>query len=189
MLKEIMLEPENCIVTLINTKRNRTFLEKAVHKEFFDMSIVYHQFLPDYRPLPGEKFASVAVREEMLQRAGITLEELHDTAFQITMREFPAQMEQISESFYMVSNYLRSYGAAAMFDMKFMEKTAGKFGENFYIIPCSMDMIEIVAESRIEAEELSGLFERWNANLEERKILSDNLYLYNRRKKQIEIVK
>lgn len=187
-MKGIRLKPKNCIVSLMNTARNRERLDTAVHKEFFDMSIVYHQFLPEFVPLPGERYSTALVSVDMFQKSGVTLEKLHDTALKVMKQEFPAELKPDNGIFYVATNYLKQFGSAAMLDMEFMEETAERLGESFYIVPCLRDIIQIAAESSIEAEKLYELFTDWNVRLKEYEVLSDHIYLYNRKKKQIEIV-
>lgn len=188
MVKRIVLKPKSCIVSLMNTARNRERLDTVVHKGFFDMSIVYHQLMSELEPLPGGRYSTALVSVDMFQKAGITLEKLHDTALAVTKQAFPAELKQDNDIFYVATNYLKQFGSSAMLDMDFMEETGEKLGENFYIVPCLRDMIQIVAESSIEAEKLYELFTNWNARLREYEVLSDHIYLYNRKKKQIEIV-
>jgi len=188
MVKRIVLKPKSCIVSLMNTARNRERLDTVVHKEFFDMSIVYYQFLPEFVPLPGERCSTALVSVDMFQKSGVTLEELHDTALAVTKQALPAELKQDNDIFYVATNYLKQFGSSAILDMEFMEETGEKLGENFYIVPCLRDMIQIAAESSIEAEKLYELFTNWNARRKEYEVLSDHIYLYNRKKKQIEIV-
>lgn len=185
-MKETKLETKSCILSLMNTKRNQDFLEKVIHKEFFDMSIVYRQIL-EYNVIYGDRHPSIGISCAMMEREGVTIEKIEKDAYIVSTREFPAEMKMIAEKHYMVSNYLRYFGAAAMLYDGFFEKAAGFLEESFYLFPTTIDGFEVIAESKAEPEKLAKRLAVWNEKQADSKVLSDNIYYYDRIKKKFEI--
>ncbi len=185
-MNEIRMDIKSCILSLTNTKRNQVFLDKVIHKEFFDMSIVYRQIM-GFLEFDRDRIASIGISYEMLERERVAIRELEKAAYQTTFEAFPAEMGMREEGHYVVSNYLHYYGATAMLDNTFLEEAAKTFGEGFYIIPTNIDRIDVIAESKAEPKELAEILARWNESQEGYEILSDNIYYYDRMKKKIEV--
>ena len=87
-----------------------------------------------------------------------------------------------TEKMYILSNEMRSYGAAALIYPDCLRKIAGVVGENFFVIPSSVHETIIVAESEAPGrEELASMIEEINeTQVEAEEVLSDRAYYYDR---------
>lgn len=77
---EIITEFENCkdkiVPRLVSLKMNQSLLESRPHKVIEDLAVTYHVVLYGF----SEGAGSVAVSNDILERWGIDIEELHNTA-------------------------------------------------------------------------------------------------------------
>ena len=86
-----------------------------------------------------------------------------------------------TEKMYILSNHMRSYGAAALIYPEQLRKIAEEVGENYYVLPSSVHETIIVAESESpDKEELCSLIKEINeTQVEAEEVLSDHAYYYD----------
>ena len=142
--------------------------------------------------------ASMMVRAEHMDMWKVTEEDLYYRASKNTQELLPYEFapmrtvieellglgmeEGPAEKMYILSNEMRSYGAAALIYPDCLRKIAGVVGENFFVIPSSVHETIIVAESEAPGrEELGSMIEEINeTQVEAEEVLSDRAYYYDR---------
>lgn len=191
----------NLGIKLVNTKKNEKFLESVPHKEFLDLSVIYQ-----VEVRIDENTGSFTIRNELMNKYGITLDELHKEALDsmknrkvvtiIGMIEKIASLTMPAESFeklkelnafeildngmIYISNETKILGATAILYEDTLKKLADIFKEDYYILPSSIHEVLAVKATGIYVEDLKAMVKETNAeHVEPDEVLSDNVYHYN----------
>lgn len=95
--------------------------------------------------------------------------------------------EEEEESLYVLSNKLRSFGAASMLYEGILEKVGQKLGENYYILPSSIHEVIVVPESKSPVkQDLEEMVREINeTQVEEEEVLSDRVYYFSRKENRL----
>ena len=90
---------------------------------------------------------------------------------------------------YILSNEIRSYGAAAILYEGRLERIGDYLKENYYVLPSSVHEVIIVPESEAPAQaELSRLVKEINeTQVDPEEVLSNHAYYYDRKQKKLQI--
>lgn len=184
---------------LISRNRYAEIPMEVPHKDFLDLVVVYSVTVKD--DLEGT--ASLIVNNWMLEYGDITPEELETntrrntekTGFEVmkvseVLREL-TDMEiedpDDSISLYVITNHNKIYGANAMLFTEPFEKLAEELDSDLYILPSSVHEV-LAVRKYATVEELRDMVTSINATiLKPDEVLSDNVYIYDRKAKEIRI--
>lgn len=150
-------------------------------------------------------FDFMLIPQDLLAEWDITEKELEKTADDNMMKRFPpvlhAMEEQIKEmttgqpapnrlqkgidrekpDIYVLTNSMKMYGAAAVLYPGILEQVRNVLDDNFFIIPSSTEEVLIVPEkSGARKEQLKQILMDVNSQMEEKEVLSDNIYEYGK---------
>lgn len=188
---------------LINREKNMSLLKYVPYREFLDLAVVY------FISVEGIGNASVLIRDGLVDRWGVTEEELYSCAMQNTPLLFPENILPMSEvlkdmlsveampeeafaviedTIYVATNQSKIFGAAVLLYPRFLEHEAEALGRNFYIIPSSVHEVLIIPAEKIEqdADELLEMVKEVNTTqVSNEEVLSDNVYYYDREKNEV----
>ena len=182
---------------LIHRGKNEKLLNDIPYVPWMDLAIVVFVLL-EVSPYGT---ATVLVRKEHLEIWGLTEAQLFDEAKKNTPILLPYQFcpmrkllreicpyavdegEEEEESLYVLSNKLRSFGAASMLYEGILEKVGQKLGENYYILPSSIHEVIVVPESKSPVkQDLEEMVREINeTQVEEEEVLSDRVYYFERK--------
>lgn len=182
---------------LIHRGKNEKLLNDIPYVPWMDLAIVVFVLL-EVSPYGT---ATVLVRKEHLEIWGLTEAQLFDEAKKNTPILLPYQFcpmrkllreicpyavdegEEEEESLYVLSNKLRSFGAASMLYEGILEKVGQKLGENYYILPSSIHEVIVVPESKSPVkQDLEEMVREINeTQVEEEEVLSDRVYYFSRK--------
>lgn len=186
---------------LIHRGKNEKLLNDIPYVPWMDLAIVVFVLL-EVSPYGT---ATVLVRKEHLEIWGLTEAQLFDEAKKNTPILLPYQFcpmrkllreicpyavdegEEEEESLYVLSNKLRSFGAASMLYEGFLEKVGQKLGENYYILPSSIHEVIVVPESKSPVkQDLEEMVREINeTQVEEEEVLSDRVYYFSRKENRL----
>ena len=186
---------------LIHRGKNEKLLNDIPYVPWMDLAIVVFVLL-EVSPYGT---ATVLVRKEHLEIWGLTEAQLFDEAKKNTPILFPYQFcpmrkllreicpyavdegEEEEESLYVLSNKLRSFGAASMLYDGILEKVGQKLGENYYILPSSIHEVIVVPESKSPVkQDLEEMVREINeTQVEEEEVLSDRVYYFSRKENRL----
>lgn len=192
---------------LINARDNERLLENMPHKTMADLAAIYLIRLDENE----ERTFLVKVTDVLLERFGLTLDELHELAVQnmeeyqeiefigMTRKLFGLEelisgdhLEGVSlfekEPMNILSVLNWGGGAAALLSKKTMESVIEKIGEDFYILPASVNEVIILVDENVPVKDLIEIVGEANTEvvLPEEK-LSDSVYVYDRENHEIRI--
>lgn len=190
---------ENKIVYhLINREANKELLKEVPYEEYLDLAVIFYVLLE----VNFYGMASMMIRDEHLRMWGVTDQEIYQKACQNTWKLLPyefqtmsAVVEDIAEEeeederdvMYVLSNRIRSYGAAAVLYEGRLEGIGEYLRENYYVLPSSVHEMIIVPESEAPGkEELDRLVAEINrTQVDDEEVLSNQAYYYDRRKRKL----
>lgn len=194
---------------LINYKDNRRLLMDVPHKKVDDLAVIYKIDVPLQDERMGN--ASLTLRNEHLEMYGITEKELHSIAYENTKKMHPPLLinlngsivsfeepvnlleKDVSErmnSMYILTNSEKIFGATMILYPEVMEQTKQVIGEDFYILPSSLHEVILIQKEGYDPRFLGEMVREVNAQEVERdEILSDHVYEYNFKEKEIQTVK
>ena len=186
---------------LIHRGKNEKLLNDIPYVPWMDLAIVVFVLL-EVSPYGT---ATVLVRKEHLEIWGLTEAQLFDEAKKNTPILLPYQFcpmrkllreicpyavdegEEEEESLYVLSNKLRSFGAASMLYEGILEKVGQKLGEYYYILPSSIHEVIVVPESNSPVkQDLEEMVREINeTQVEEEEVLSDRVYYFSRKENRL----
>lgn len=186
---------------LIHRGKNEKLLNDIPYVPWMDLAIVVFVLL-EVSPYGT---ATVLVRKEHLEIWGLTEAQLFDEAKKNTPILLPYQFcpmrkllreicpyavdegEEEEESLYVLSNKLRSFGAASMLYEGILENVGQKLGENYYILPSSIHEVIVVPESKSPVkQDLEEMVREINeTQVEEEEVLSDRVYYFSRKENRL----
>lgn len=195
---------DNVIFVLVNTEQNKEMLSNVPNKAFQDLSVVFRWVISQ-----DEKgMSSALVDNNLMNRAGITPEELMNHAIQNTKRICPPRVASLEEmvmcsmggkmdqgyktmfdvmgkdpreTMWVITNQSGINGASAMLYEENLHKLAETVGTDLYLLPSSIHEWIVVSVEMGEPTELVEMVQEANMSvvaLEER--LSNNIYHYDK---------
>ena len=204
-LKDYQQIKGKIVYHLVNRKANQELLEEVPYEEYLDLAVIYYVLL-EVNPYG---MASLLIRDEHLELWDVTAGEVACQARRNTRRLLPyefgtmsALLEELSvisgedsvdgedggkEFMYVLSNQIRSYGAAAILYESLLEGIGAYLEENYYVLPSSVHEVIIVPQSAVPGKrELDVLVADVNeTQVEEEDRLSGHAYYFDRNARRL----
>ncbi len=192
-------------VEVISTESNKDLIDKIPHESLEDMSVVYRFILDS----DEHGRSSILVTNEMIDRMGVSQEQLRTDALENAPEFRPAVIKGMNEVMlelmgpemvqmmglddmppevmYVASVPDRQAGAGVMAYQGFMDEAAEKLGGDFYILPSSLHEIILVPDNDAMkasgldgAQDLKAMVMEVNATeVRPEEKLTDNVYHYD----------
>lgn len=183
------------IYRLINKKANQEILEDMPYIAYLDLAIVFYVLLE--ANLCGT--ATMPVKTEHLRMWKVTKEQVYRRACENTGKLLPCEFQTMysvmadivgdidseeggEEVLYVLSNNLRSFGAAAILYPGCLKMVGDYLGEDYYVLPSSVHETVIIKKSAASGKAfLSALVEEINdTQVDREEVLSNRAYYYDR---------
>ena len=198
---------DKVILELVNSENNKGLLENIPHRNIADLSVIYcwiidannygitsaivtNQVAEEINLSENDLFKSAS--ENLKKTSPATIKSLEEVVMGI-MNDQPEKNDQGIEiddpdSIYVISNTRKQYGAAAILDTELMSNIAEQMDSNIYILPSSIHECLLVSDRFGEPEQLQQMVREVNSTeVDIKDKLSDNLYVFNKDTKKIEI--
>lgn len=169
----------NVFQSVINTERNRAFLEEVVHRDLpeLGLSIIYR--ICD----PGKSLYGLIYKYQ-LDLYNMTEEELYQRSRVNMLTSIPVEITEFSPGL-IVSNGQSIFGAGYILIDTVQNRISQEMGGDYYICPSSIHET-ICCSSDIDKAGLQNTVKHVNAEfLEKRDFLSDDLFYYDHRQKKV----
>lgn len=184
---------------VINQEKNRDRLKTIPYTPIADLAVIYRVF-------PDEKTGAL-INNGMLQKYGISREQLHEDALACARRKMPFMIRTVKEEMKVLLGKENSpkeadgetaevyfagtdgaYGASVIARPDFYEKAVQIAGEDFYILPCSINEVLLVSSNKKgTVEDYENMVKEMNSMVvDEAEYLSDRLYHYDGRNQMFE---
>lgn len=125
---------------------------------------------------------SIKFTNELLDKYGVSKEELHKAAMENSEKIFPAKYYKMNDlvPFKVLTNEMGCDGAAALFYPNQMEKIAASLGGNYFVLPSSIhEVLVLPDDGNTNYMELEQIVKEVNETLDRRDQLSNNVYYYD----------
>lgn len=200
-IKQYELVKELIVYKVVNLKANEEMLQDMPYIPFLDLAVVFSIMFE----LTAGGSATMAVKSEHLQMWGVTTKELFREAKLNTSRLLPAEFKEMQlvinrllgtekeqrrevedaaeDVMYVLSNQIRTFGAACILYDGLLERIGNHLKENYYVLPSSVHEVIIVPESRsIDKQSLESMVKEVNeTQVDEEEVLSDRPYYFSRK--------
>ncbi|MCC8028516.1 MAG: DUF5688 family protein [Lachnospiraceae bacterium] len=191
-------------VDVVGKELNGDMLEQIPHRDMEDLSVVYRIVVGE---IPDMGRASVVVTNEMLNRYGVTPEQLHQDALENAARSKPAMIrgmqDVISEMmpvdmpmpgaepavpFLVATNSDMFHGAGVIAYPDFMEQASKMVDGDFFILPSSVHEVLILKDGPgMDYKDLEEMVSEVNGTMvSQEDKLSDHVYHYDAKEKVFE---
>mgnify|MGYP003306935066 CR=1 FL=1 len=193
---------------VVSAERNAELLSKVPHQEMEDMAVVYRFVLES-----GENGrATILITDTILDKMGVTPEQLHADALENAPEIRPAVIKGMSEVMmdmmgpeaaemfgvdafpenelmYVATVPDKMSGAGVIAYQEFMDQAAEKLGGDFFILPSSVHEILLVKDDgNADHRDLKAMVEEVNATqVAPEEKLTDNVYHYDSKEHVFEL--
>lgn len=198
---------DRVVFKLINTVKNRKFLDSIPHIPFLDLAAVFYVLLE----ATEEGTAAMTVNKSHMEQWDVQTSDLWEDAARNSKRLLPAEFFTMShalkemlkenaccgedvtaenllsenicvrDGMYVLSNKYRNYGAACIAYPHIMEMIGGILKTDYYVLPSSVHEVVIVpCSGDIDTAELDEMVKDINdTQVADEEVLSDHAYLYD----------
>lgn len=183
---------DHLVMQVIPLEPNKDKLDEIPHKTVEDIAVVY-RIAVDIR---DGSSGTVLVTNQMMERFGITPEQLHQDAVVSQMKHDPPTLKNMSEmmaemsggmfevpeSPIWVATVQRGVNGASVVQIpEFMNQAAEKLGGDFFVLPSSIhECLFIKDDGEFERSALEEMVQNVNATeVSEADFLSDSVYHYD----------
>lgn len=193
----------NLFLKAVNASLNRTLINSAPHLRIHDLAmlpysdlgdagtvLITHAFAEQLK-MSGEQVVAEAIRKNP-QNMPLMIKSLD-----AIVREIASGMEDINDrqmepspiEVYVLSNEAGSYGASLIANKEVLDYASTIIGGDFYILPSSVHEVLLAKAGFFPEEELKAMVMEVNRSgfISQEEILSDNLYYYDAKKREISI--
>ena len=202
---------EKLCYKLVNQERNEELLKTIPNLPFLDLAICF--FYSFWHKSIGS--GSILVRNEHLERWGVTVSDLWHDANENTRKLFPEQCCPMNEvinglrmadqrtwpalpeescespiSMKILTNHQYACGASVVLYDDYLHKIRESLGRDFFLLPCSIhEMLLLPKDETDDMEFLEWLVRDVNEKfVDPQDYLSDHVYYYDGEKKSVSIV-
>lgn len=174
---------------LINTEANKKELADVPHRNFMDLSVIYHVIFD----MGKDRVSSAKVTNAHMNTWEVTEEELWAAALENSSKRNPLSLKGLSDTLCedfdapgpvpqvpidILTNKDKMFGAAVLLYPDIKELFAEKYGKNVWIIPSSVHEV-LVYYDEADAEELKEMIQTVNENeVLPQEVLSDHPYKF-----------
>lgn len=198
---------DKVILELVNSENNKGLLENIPHRNIADLSVIYRWIID----ANNYGITSAIVTNQVAEEINLSENDLFKSASENLKKTSPATIKSLEEvvmgimndqpekndqgieiddpdSIYVISNTRKRYGAAAILDTELMSNIAEQMDSNIYILPSSIHGCLLVSDRFGEPEQLQQMAREVNSTeVDIKDKLSDNLYVFDKDTKKIEI--
>ena len=200
-VKDFEIMRSKIVYKLIHAAKNETLLQNMPYIAYLDFAIVFYILFE----VDESGTATIPITHELIQLWGVSLDDIQQNAFcnaptllpacfkpmQIVINELMganySEEENIEDLMFVLTNSLRSFGAACILYDGMLDKISEEIGENYYILPSSIHEMIIVPESnspsRVHLDEM--ITEVNQTQVDDEEFLSDCVYYYDHKTKTL----
>ena len=190
---------EKIVYKIIHAPQNEVLLQTLPSIAYLDFAIVFYILFE----IDEKGTATIPVTEDLLQVWETTLDEIHELAKQNTPKLLPAVFKpmrividelmgnpcnnliQSDDIMFVLTNSLRSFGAACILYEPVLEDISKILNDDYYILPSSIHEVIILSAKHASSQKALDemITEINNTQVAEEEVLSDHAYYYSRKSK------
>lgn len=192
------------IFQLVNTERNADLLKTIPSRSFLDFSIIFKIFFGS-SPMGN---AAMTITNELLDLWNVNAEAIYQIALintpilqEYSLKDMQAIMDIISGTsidkestkpgeMYVLTNKQCVCGCGCILYPHVLENFSKQIKRDFYILPSSRHEVILLPDGNEDTHYLLQMVRNINREtLEQEDFLSDNIYIYSRKTKEITIIR
>lgn len=182
---------------LINAEKNEDLLRKVPYVRLLDLAAIY--YTPISKTEDGNGIRSLILTNDICKKLGIDEEfideSLGEHKFEANViTEFTGLKNIEYVPLYVITNEMKLNGAAVMLFPQYFNELAEKFDSDLYILPSSIHEVIVFPVNHpcyiteFDADNLRKMVSEINSTIvSEKDFLSNNVYYYDRKKKELSI--
>lgn len=194
-VKDFEIMRSKIVYKLIHAEKNENLLKTMPYIAYLDFAIVFYILFE----VDDSGTATIPITHELVQLWNVSFDDIQKNAFHNAPTLLPASFksmqlvidelmgtscngeECVEDLMFVLTNSLRSFGAACILYDGMLEKIGEEIGENYYLLPSSIHEMIIVPESNSPSREhLNEMITEVNqTQLNEEEVLADRVYYYN----------
>lgn len=194
-VKDFAMMQSKIVFKLIHAKKNERLLQSMPYIAYLDFAIVFYILFE----IDDSGIATIPITHELMQLWDVSQDKIQQNAFQNASNLLPANFrpmqividelmgtkrseeECMEDLMYVLTNNIRSFGAACILYDGMLETIYKEIGENYYILPSSIHEMIIIPESNSPSKEhLNEMINEVNqTQVDEEELLSEYVYYYN----------
>ena len=185
---------KNSFLEVINTSRNKKYLEEIPHRDFLDLSIVCRLKVSTGK----DGMSSTVLSKGLIKHLGMTEEEVFSYAYENTKKIMPCLICDMAEilgfaipmGIPIVTNKQKIFGAASVVFEDVLVSISQRVDGNYYLLPSSRHEMIVVPdpEGTSKPSELRQMvYEVNREEVADKDFLSDNIYYYDKEKGKLAI--
>lgn len=179
---------------VVSAERNAKMLQNVPHEQMEDIAVVYRLVLDSSK----DASSTVLVTNDLMDKFGITHEQLHDDAMKNAPLIRPAEIKGMEETLnemqggpalepdpdeilFVAGVPDQNHGAAVIAYPNFFEDAAEKLGGDYFIIPSSIHEVLLVKDTgEMNSRDLAAMIKEVNATeVAPEDVLTDHAYHYD----------
>lgn len=164
---------------------NEEDLSILANTKINNLAIAYNVLIDKLTDNPPIK--SIKITNELLDKYGVSKEELHKAAIQNSEKIFPAKYYKTNDlvPFNILTNEIGCLGAAALFYPNQLEKIAASLGGNYFVLPSSIHEVLVLPDyGNLNYMELEQMVKEVNKTVVDiNDQLSNDVYYYDSKEK------
>lgn len=200
-ISDFQIMKEKIVYKIIHAPQNETLLKKLPSVPYLDFAIVFYILFD----VTENGTATIPVTDDLIRHWHTTPEEVYQFALINTPKLLPAVFKPMrvvveellghpceetipeNDSMFVLTNSLRSLGAACILYENILSQIGNFLKENFYILPSSIHETIIIPESQVSGETMLNemIVEINETQVAVEEVLSDHVYYYNRKQKKL----
>ncbi len=194
------------IYKVVNYEKNKEMLKDVPHKKFLDLAIVYYCIVQHFE----DNIATTIIKNEYLKKWNVSDKDIFTVAQKNTPKLLEARIAPITyflnelsgekiyrdddnnePAMYVLTNTTHINGAGCILYDGVIKDFSDRLERDLYILPSSVhELIIVPKDEKISPTELADIVQEINAKgVAEDEILSDSVYVYDRKSKKILVKK
>ncbi|MCR4952027.1 MAG: DUF5688 family protein [Solobacterium sp.] len=172
---------KHLFIRLGSRAKNRELLQKVPYRQIGDMALTYHIRID----CDVKGVVSTIVTNDLLERLGVSVEELDEDACAGGARMFPAVVSMTpagnrKAKIFTLTNTIETNGASALFYPGMMHIMTQILPEGFFVLPVSVNQVLIASGMEMGLKELERCQKIMVSQLDDpREFLSETPYYYD----------
>ena len=195
-VKDFELMRPKIVYKLILANKNELLLQSMPFIAYLDFAIVFYILFE----IDESGTATIPITHELMQIWDVSLDEIQQCAFQNAPKLLPPvfkpmqividellgtnirQRDYQEDLMFVLTNSLKSFGAACILYDGMLNQISEQLGENFYVLPSSIHEMIIIPESNSPSRaHLNEMLTDVNqTHVAEEELLAERVYYYNR---------
>ena len=195
-VKDFDLMRSKIAYKLILENKNELLLQSMPYVAYLDFAIIFYILFE----IDESGTATIPITHELMQIWEVTLDDIQKHAFRNAPELLPAVFkpmkvvidellgtqlrdeESSEELMFVLTNSLKSFGAACILYDGMLDEISSQLGENFYILPSSIHEMIIIPESNSPTREhLDEMLTDVNqTHVADEEVLAERVYYYDR---------